>query len=56
MNNKFRTTFRAPAEDHRRLRRAAESLETTPSEVCRLALRDLLNGLEKQQLIASSSR
>ena len=54
MNNKFRTTFRSAAEDHRRLRRAAESLGATPSELCRLALKDLLNALEKQQLIASS--
>lgn len=55
-NNKHRTTFRASPEDHRRLRFAAEALDSSTSELCRLALRDLLNGLEQQKLIASSRR
>jgi len=50
-----KTTFRAPIKERRHLLRAAESLNTTPSNLCRLAIRELLNGLEKQQLIASSS-
>lgn len=55
-NNRFRTTFRSGPEDHRRLRFAAEALDSSTSELCRLALRDLLNALEQQKLITSSRR
>lgn len=47
-----RVSFRSPYQERRRLLRAAESLNTTPSALCRMALRELLNGLEKKQLIA----
>jgi len=45
-------SFRSAHSERRRLLRAAESLGTTPSHLIRLALRDLLSGLEKMALIA----
>lgn len=48
-----RISFRSVYSERRRLLRAAESLSTTPSNLCRVALRELLNGLEKMALIAS---
>jgi len=48
-----RISFRSAHSERRRLLRAAESLDTTPSNICRVALRELLNGLEKMALIAS---
>jgi hypothetical protein len=46
-----RVSFRSPPTERRRLLRAAESLGTTPSNLCRLAVRELLNMLVKEQLI-----
>ena len=48
-----RFSFRYAHSERRRLLRAAESLGTTPSTLCRIALHELLNGLEKMALIAS---
>ena len=50
-----RVSFRSPSLDHRRLLCAAESLGTTTSNLCRLAISELLNGLEKNQLISPPS-
>lgn len=49
-----RISFRSAHSERRRLLRAAESLSTTPSSLLRLALRELLNGLVKEQLIPTS--
>lgn len=50
-----RVSFRSPSLEHRRLLCAAESLCTTTSILCRLAISELLNSLEKQQLISPQS-
>jgi hypothetical protein len=47
-----RVSFRSPSPEHQRLLCAAQSLGTTTSNLCRLAIRDLLNGLEKKKLIS----
>lgn len=48
-----RTSFRSHYTDRARLKKAAQQLSTTPSELCRTALKELLDGLERRQLISS---